>query len=194
MTVPLVSSPAISVRVPLPRKRPGLSRPGLPDRAARQIPAGPFRAWVCQLMSDTGLPWRVISRAAQVPASTVLGLLQEPSRTASLAIRADEAARLLRLDRHRFDYFRRVAADPHQMRVLLWSLAVKGCTIAQLAEFSGITRCDLRHLLAAEDVYCTKLQRLRTEAACEAWGIDPDLVLDPDRVEQGRRAERRHAG
>ena len=62
------------------------------------VPAAPFRAWVCQLVSDTGQPWRVIARAARVPSTSVLSLLRGRDGRPTRQLRRRDAQALLAVD------------------------------------------------------------------------------------------------
>ena len=142
-----------------------------------RVNAEPFRAWVRQLMSDTGLPWRVIARASRVPSATVYALLRGQDQRSMATLPQLEAERLFRLDHHRLAYLQQEPADPQQVRLLLLSLAMAGCSNRQIAEFSGIDTLTVRVLMTGDRVWCSRLQQVRAEAACEAWGINPDMVV-----------------
>ncbi|MPN54714.1 hypothetical protein SDC9_202391 [bioreactor metagenome] len=88
-----------------------------------------------------------------------------------------EAERLFRLDHHRLAYLQQEPADPQQVRLLLLSLAMAGCSNRQIAEFSGIDTLTVRVLMTGDRAWCSRLQQVRAEAACEAWGINPDMVV-----------------
>lgn len=147
------------------------------DAPHRGVKAEPFRAWIRQLMSDTGLPWRVLARAAGVSSATVFALLRGHDGHPATTLPAADAERLFRLDHRRLAYLRQEPANPQHARMLLWSLAMAGCHNHQLAEFSGLDLLAIRTLMAGEAAWCSRLQLLRTEAACEVWGIDPQVAL-----------------
>lgn len=141
------------------------------------VASEPFRAWVRQLVSDTGLPWRVIARAAGVPAATVQGLVRGHRGLPVRRILRVEAERLLSLDH---DQLAKMAGEPGSydvLRLLMWSLGLKGCRPEQIAHFVGTDIGAVRSLMAGGVSWCSRIQQLRAEAACEAWGINPDEVL-----------------
>lgn len=157
---------------------PNASRLRVADLQRHGVEAEPFRAWVRQLMSDTGLPWRVLARAARVPSPTVQALLYGRDGRIVTMLASDIAERLFRLDHHRIAFLTQAPAEIAHMRILLWSLAMAGCTNNRIAEFSGIDVGGVRTLMAGDTLWCSQLQELRAEAACEAWGIDPRVSLD----------------
>ncbi|NLA29138.1 MAG: hypothetical protein GX875_05720 [Propionibacterium sp.] len=136
-------------------------------------------------MSDTGLPWRVLARAAAVSSATVHALLHGRSGRPLTALTPSDAERLFRLDHRRLEFLGQAPAEPQRIRMLLWSLAMAGCTNRQLIEFSGIDSSTVRILMAGDTAWCSRLQELRAEAACEVWGIDPRMVPSGQPVASG---------
>ena len=137
------------------------------------VDAAPFRAWLRQLLSDTGLPWRVLARAAQVQPGVVQRLLQAPPRQ----IRRRDAQQLLRLDTATFGWLSREPAPCETVRLLAWTLGLRGAAPVEIAHFIGSDIASVRHLMAGAPIWCSRLMQLRAEAACQAWGADPDELL-----------------
>lgn len=141
------------------------------------VEAAPFRAWIRQLVSDTGLPWRVLARAASVPSGTVQTLLRGQAGRPVQQMRRLDADRLLRLDHRRLHCLASEPASCESLRLLTWSLGLAGFSPDQIGSFIGCDTRSVRVLMAGGSVWCSRLQQLRAEAACEAWGRDPDEVL-----------------
>lgn len=141
------------------------------------VDAAPFRAWICQLVSDTGLPWRVIARAAGVHSITVRGLLQGRNGRPVRQLRQLDAERLLRIDHNMLGVLAGEPASCESLRILAWTLGLQGCSPAQVADFIRLDVPSVRLLMTGGAVWCSRLQHLRAEAACEAWGVDPDEML-----------------
>lgn len=166
----------------------------IPDADLRLITAGqwvdatPFRAWVRQLVSDTGLPWRVIARVAQVPSASVQHLLCGRGGRHVGLLRQVDAQRLYNLNHRTLAALAGEPARCETLRLLTWSLGLRGCTPEQVAEFIDLPATTVRHLMAGGPIWCSRLQQVRAEAACEAWGIDPDKVLHDDHAPLGRSA------
>ena len=150
------------------------TEPSLP--ASYRVEAEPFRAWVRQLMSDTGLGWRVLARAAAVRSTTVHALLRGRDGRPLTTLPYVDATRLLNLDHRRLAFMKSEPCDADRVQALLWSLALAGCSNRQIAEFSGIDLLRVRTLMGGDSAWCSLLQQARAEAACEVWGINPDLV------------------
>lgn len=160
-----------------PRSHPSPEGRGDPS-AGVWVDATPFRAWVRQLVSDTSLPWRVIARAAGVPSGTVRTLLCGRDGRPLRKLRHVDASLLLRLDHNKLVALAGEPARAASLRALAWSLGLHGCSPADIASLVG---CDIRTintLMAGGDAWCSRLQHLRAEACCEAWGIDPGQVVE----------------
>ena len=141
------------------------------------VDATPFRAWLRQLLSDTGLPWRVLARAARVSPTVVHRLLEQQPNRPLPRLRQLDAKRLLDL---RSAGIRRLAVEPtacEPLRMLAWALGLRGASPAEIATFIGTDIIATRSLMAGNPICCTKLMQLRAEAACQAWGVDPDELL-----------------
>lgn len=151
---------------------PGVARTA--STATGWVAAAPFRAWLRQLMSDTGLPWRVLARAAQVPPSVAKGLLVDERLP---QIRHHDAERLIKLAPATFEWLAREPARCETMRLLAWTLGLQGAAPVDIAKFIGTDIVSVRRLMAGAPVWCSKLMQLRAEAACQAWGADPDELL-----------------
>lgn len=156
--------------------------------ASQWVEATPFRAWVRQLVSDTGLPWRVIARLAQVPSATVQHLLCGRGGRSVGLLRQVDAQRLYDLNLRSLAALAGEPARCETLRLLTWSLGLRGCTPEQVAEFIDLPATTVRHLMAGGPIWCSRLHQVRAEAACEAWGIDPDQVLRNDGTPRVRRA------
>ena len=143
------------------------------------VDAAPFRAWVRQLVSDTGLPWRAIAHAAGVTSATVHALLAGRNGHPVRRLRQMDGRLLLQLDHQRLAALAGEPASCDSLRALAWSLGLRGCRPAEIAEFVGVDALSIRNLMAGGSIWCSRLQLLRAEAACEAWGVDPKRVLWP---------------
>lgn len=141
------------------------------------VDAAPFRAWVRQLVSDTGLPWRAIARAAGVTSATVHALLAGRNGHPVRRLRQMDGRLLLQLDHQRLTALAGEPASCDSLRALAWSLGLRGCRPVEIAEFVGVDALSIRNLMAGGSIWCSRLQLLRAEAACEAWGVDPKRVL-----------------
>lgn len=169
----------------------GPGTPNMPAQASAVndwVAAAPFSAWVRQLTSDTGLPWRVIARAAAVPSVTVLGLLRGRDGQLVRQLRRVDAERLLHLDHRALAVLGGEPASCQSLRILAWSLGLRGCRPEHVAGFIGVATSDVRSLMAGGAIWCSRLQHLRAEAACEAWGIDPAEVLRVEAIAGLRNA------
>ncbi|MDI9627925.1 MAG: hypothetical protein QM286_05210 [Acidobacteriota bacterium] len=141
------------------------------------VDAVPFRAWVRQLVSDTGLPWRVIARAAGVSSATVHALLVGRDGRLVRRLRQMDGRLLLQVSHQRLAALDGEPASCDSLRVLAWSLGLRGCRPAEIADFTGVDALSIRTLMAGGPIWCSRLQLIRAEAACEAWGVDPNRVL-----------------
>lgn len=145
------------------------------------VDATAFRAWVRQLISDTGLPWRAIARAAGVPSSVVAQLLHGVNGHHVRMIPRRHAQRLLGLTHRRLAEMATQPAPCSALRMLMWRLGLDGASVEEMARFTTVPPHELRTLMSGSDVWCTRLQMLRAEAACEARGIDPETLIYPSR-------------
>lgn len=141
----------------------------------------PFRAWISHLMSTTGLSWRVIARAADVSSATVAELLELPMGYSHPLLTRGEAQRLIGLSHSKIAHLVNEPVEPHQLRILLWPLAMHGSNATEIAELTGLSTDAVRHLLAGGDAWVSHLNQLQAQAACEAHGIDPQLIADSHR-------------
>lgn len=161
---PAPSRPAPRRSVPSPRD--------LVDAAA-------FRALARQLISDTGLPWRAVARAAGIDPGVMAQLLMGVNGHEIRMIPRRCAEALLGLTRERLLQLRNEPAPCAAVRMMAWRLGLEGIDIERLAGFLAMGSHDLRRLMAGEPVWCSRWTMLRAEAACQAWGIDPDALLHP---------------
>lgn len=156
-----------------------------PDRPAAThedlswVAAPPFRAWLRQLASDSGLGWRVLARAAGVSSATVHGLLRGIGGRPARQLRHADAAALLALDCHRLQHLAAEPGEAAELRILAWQLGLHGCSVEQIASSTGLGIGPVRQLMSGGTIWCSRLQILRAEAACEGLGIDPDALPAP---------------
>lgn len=143
------------------------------------VEATAFRALARQLISDTGIPWRVISRATGISATVISQLLKGVNGHEIRMIARRDAAALLSFNRRKVEDLKAAPAPCPAVRMMAWRLSLEGIEIEQLASFLAIRTFELRRLMAGEDIWCSQLSMLRAEAACQAWGIDPDALLTP---------------
>lgn len=136
------------------------------------VVAPPFRALLCQLSSDSGLPWRVLARASGVPAVTVHGLLSGRNGRPVRHLRAIHANQLMRLNLETFTALAHESASCEKLRPLVRALERTGCTPEQIAKFIKLDAAAVRELLGDGVVWCSQLHLLQAEAACEARGLD----------------------
>lgn len=148
------------------------------------VAAPPFRAWLRQLASDTGLGWRVLARAAGVSSATVYGLLRGLDGRPVSALRRADAIRLLRLDLRAVLDLAKEPADSAVLRSLAWCLGLQGRNIAQIAAHTDLDHSSVRLLMSGGNIWCSKLQVVRAEAACEALGVDPQSLPMPSDAAQ----------
>lgn len=140
------------------------------------VAAPPFRALLRQLVSDSGLGWRVLARVAGVPAPTVYGLLRGLNGQPVRQLRQGDAAKLLRLDLRLLRELDSEPGDSGVLRTLAWRLGLQGCSIAEIATHTDLAETTARELMSGGAPWCSRLQVLRAEAACEALGLDPEAV------------------
>lgn len=145
------------------------------------VDAVAFRALARQLISDTGLPWRALARAAGVDPSIMAQLLMGVNGHEIRMLPRRDAERLLGLTRERLERLRREPAPCSAVRMMAWRLGLEGIGVDRLAGFLAMSGHDLRQLMAGANVWCSRWSMLRAEAACQAWGIDPDALLRPAR-------------
>lgn len=148
------------------------------------VAAPPFRALLRQLVSDSGLSWRVLARAAGVPATTVLGLLRGAAGRPATQLRHLDAAKLWRLSLRSLNELASEQADPAALRSLTWRLGLRGCTVEQIATLTGLPPNSIRKLMAGGNVWCSRLQVIRAEAACEALDVDLATLPNPTLINQ----------
>ncbi|GAA2181869.1 hypothetical protein GCM10009785_18710 [Brooklawnia cerclae] len=155
----------------------GSEIPDTPDPdATTWVDARPFRALVCQLVSDTGLPWRVLALIAGVSPATVRALVASGTDQRLRRLGIADAWRLYRLDQQLIDGLRKEPAPCDELRPLLWALGLCGCQPHDLARFVGADVPTVRSLMAGGSGWCSRLTLIRAIAACHAWGIDPTAL------------------
>lgn len=141
------------------------------------VDAPPFRALVCQLVSDSGLPWRVLARASGVPSATVYGLLRGRDGRPVRQLRKIDADRLMRMSAQQLTDLSHEPASPEAMRALVRALNAAGCPPQAIARFVRLDTGSVHALLADGMVWCSRLQLLHAEAACEARGLQLSELL-----------------
>lgn len=154
-------------------------QPAATHEDASWVAAPPFRAWLRQLASDSGLGWLVLARAAGVSSATVHGLLRGVGGRPARQLRRGDAAALLALDRHRLQHLAAEPGEAAELRTLAWQLGLQGCSVEQIGSCTGLDIRSVRQLMSGGTIWCSRLQILRAEAACEAFGIDPGAVPAP---------------
>lgn len=155
----------------------------------RWVPTLGFGAHLRQLLTETGLPWRVLALAAGVSPLTV-GRLLGAGRPLS-RIRPDDARRLLRLDRHTLTALERTQVCAGGTATRVAALLAAGVPEAQVGTELGIGREEVIALATGHTHRCSAMVRIRTRAACQShwlWTcMDDDAGNEPG-------AERKEAG
>lgn len=162
-----------------------------PDPAA-WVEAGPFRALVCQLMSDTGQPWPVLALVAGVHPETVHALVTSSLDECPRWLRLVDAQRLYELDQRVVEDLHKAPVSDERLRPALWALGLSGHRPEEIAHYIGTDVLTVRSLMAGHRGWCSRLVFIRAMATCQAWGIDL-ASLPATSAKAGRHKARRRA-
>lgn len=134
------------------------------------VDAGPFRALANTLVAETGWHWRVVALAADVPASTLRGLLGlgRRSRSAQPQIRRNNALALWTNDTARL----LARGSRHELartaRMALRILGAHRHGTDSLVAMTGLPRHLIIELASGRRRHCTLLTTWRCRAALQA--------------------------
>jgi hypothetical protein len=160
------------------------------DADYRWVPTLGFGAHLRQLLTATGLPWRVLALAAGVSPLTVerlLGAGRPLSR-----IRARDARRLLRLDPRSLRALEQCQVSARGTATRVAALLTAGVPEARLAAELGIGRDEMIALATGRARQCSEMVRLRTRAACQShrlWTCMDDDAEDEPGIERDTEGE-----
>lgn len=131
--------------------------------------AAPFRAHVRDLVEGTGLPWRAVAVALDVP-SGVLKALMFP-RPGTRRIRHRDAAGLLAVTPDRLNSRGRMLVSASATTSAVRALGRLGFDDATVAEFLGCDAAAVGVLRQGRWLVCPWAWQWRAMAACEAHGL-----------------------
>lgn len=126
------------------------------------VPAAPFHARFNELLSDSGLPWRVLALALELPAPLARRLaFGQPGRD---RVRVEDAQRLWEASPAAL---RSLAEEPtaaQPVRRRIRRLRGRGLASAEIARRSGLTRPQLKELEEGCPLHTSRLASLRLQA------------------------------
>lgn len=149
---------------------------GMTTTTADWVSAAPFRAHVLSLMSQTGLPWRTIAIAADVPSPAMRTLLFGRAGKSRPFLYGPHARRLLALSG---DSLRMVAGSPRRStpsRQALQHLMAAGMDLDRIVAATGLRREEMESILAGRR-WCTGLVDLILRSLADRHRLDVDDEL-----------------
>ena len=135
------------------------------------VAAAPFRAWIIHLMNSSGLPWRVIAKVADVEPAVARGLLFGVNNEFPDVISQKNAQALYDVTPGKLAKLQSTPVPTESLRPYLWALSAHGYPVAKIARYAGLQPRTARAIMASSVVWCSKLNQLHAQAACEAAGI-----------------------
>ncbi|MDR1450488.1 MAG: hypothetical protein LBI84_09905 [Propionibacteriaceae bacterium] len=136
------------------------------------VPSAPIRRYVQHLISEVGVPWRVIACQADVPAAVVRTLLFGRSGRLRPKLEREMARRLLSITAPGLDSLRRHLVDTGETRRRIRRLLEAGAALPAVARCLGLSEPACQRLADGRQWYCSAWVEALARAACEAHGVD----------------------
>lgn len=138
----------------------------------RWVDSDPFRAHVCALQAETGLPWRAIALAAGVSPRCVGSLLHGRQGRRVRRLRSVDAAALMHLDVAAVQGLRTSHVSARTAQAAGLHLLSRGASIDTLARWCQTPVSELRAVLGGAR-WCRAIVSLHLRAAADAVGWVP---------------------
>ncbi len=135
------------------------------NQSVSWVDARPFRAHLKDIVSQTGLPWRVVAIASRVPESTVKRLISSDRRPGK--IRHCDAQTIISIDPEELIGRAKLQVFAAYTKNLADLLLDSGISLVRLAEFLGLSNQEITALLTT-NIWCRLETQWRAQAACSA--------------------------
>lgn len=147
------------------------------DHDWRWVTAAPFRAYLRQLLNETGLPWRVLAGEVGIPDRIVGGLLRGRGGRPLRRIPPHYARRLLGVDAETLCDGLRELVPAMASHAAAHRLFGSGWSAARIAAAAGSTAAETEALLLGRTSRVPRRMQAMLEGAARAHALhqyDPD--------------------